>query len=638
MGAVAFAFRAELRHRWRSWLAIVLLIGVVGGFVLAATAAGRRTDSAYPRFVATYGYDATVYATQKVPQLHDLPTVSSAIALVNPSNGQPTCACTRPINVSSANFAVLATPESSRPLWKLVAGREPDPSAPDQVLASVSLERDNGVAVGSVIRVPFFTPAQAAAANSISGAPPAPRGPTVALHVVGIAASEFDFPSGTSPSYELFTTPAFARLVVPHTATGVEYAVRLRHGAADLPRFDSEANALGRHGVEGVGNNDGLVASVDASIHPQAIGWFILALLAALVGLAVIGQALARQSSAERPDYATLRALGAGRRQLVLLGTARNVAVGLGGALVAVLLATVLSPLAPVGEARLAETATGLSFDVGCSSVGAWQPSWWSSSRSGLWPAVRATRAVRTDSRGPVTHPSTVVVHLAAAGAPPSALIGVRNALQRRGFGTNVPIGTAYLGTVLAVAVLCGTAVFGASLTNLTATPSLYGDAYQLSFEVVPGLPDPGLLTSIEQNRSVNGITRIVTTQVSIGKATVGTLAVQSLRGPVLLSTVGGRLPRGEGEIGLGAATMRQVHAHVGSSIPVGFTGPSGSTAHGCRCASSRPFRSRSSTGSPASGTVPSCRWRVTRLRCVPPAPTRPRAAGLSRDRASVPS
>ncbi len=65
LGAVAFAFRAELRSRWRSWLAIALLIAVVGGFVLAATAAGRRTSSAYPRFVSTYGYDATVFATRK---------------------------------------------------------------------------------------------------------------------------------------------------------------------------------------------------------------------------------------------------------------------------------------------------------------------------------------------------------------------------------------------------------------------------------------------------------------------------------------------------------------------------------------------------------------------------------------------
>jgi hypothetical protein len=70
-------------------------------------------------------------------------------------------------------------------------------------------------------------------------------------------------------------------------------------------------------------------------------------------------------------------------------------------------------------------------------------------------------------------------------------LIGVRNALQRRTSGAIVPVGTAFLGTVLAVVALCGTAVFGSSLTHLTATPALYGDPYQLVFDVIPGLPDP---------------------------------------------------------------------------------------------------------------------------------------------------
>ena len=204
---------------------------------------------------------------------------------------------------------MLAEPRGGKPLWKLVSGRAPDPAAPDQVLPLTAA--DNGVQVGTVIHVPFFSPSQARAANSVSGLPPAPRGPTVALQVVGIAASQFDFPSGTTPSYELFTTPAFTRQLIPHTATGVEYAVRLQHGASDLPRFDTEANALGRS-VEGVGNNDGQVESVEASIHPQGVGWYILALLAALVGVAVIGQALARQSSAERDGYATLSASAPG--------------------------------------------------------------------------------------------------------------------------------------------------------------------------------------------------------------------------------------------------------------------------------------------------------------------------------------
>ena len=81
-------------------------------------------------------------------------------------------------------------------------------------------------------------------------------------------------------------------------------------------------------------------ASIETSIHPQAIGWWILAALAALVGLAVVGQALARQSIVESEDFPTMAALGVNRRQLVTLGMARNLVVGLVGAAGAVAIAT----------------------------------------------------------------------------------------------------------------------------------------------------------------------------------------------------------------------------------------------------------------------------------------------------------
>lgn len=56
--AVGLAFRAEILRRWRSWLAMALLTSVVGGVVLATAAAGRRTESAFPRFVHAHGFDA----------------------------------------------------------------------------------------------------------------------------------------------------------------------------------------------------------------------------------------------------------------------------------------------------------------------------------------------------------------------------------------------------------------------------------------------------------------------------------------------------------------------------------------------------------------------------------------------------
>ncbi len=87
----------------------------------------------------------------------------------------------------------------------------------------------------------------------------------------------------------------------------------LPHGY-QLPPLLSICQAVGA-GAERV-YEDGDMASVEASIHPQAIGWWILAALAAIVGLAVLGQALVRQSVIESEDYPTLAALGADRRQV----------------------------------------------------------------------------------------------------------------------------------------------------------------------------------------------------------------------------------------------------------------------------------------------------------------------------------
>lgn len=81
MGTIAVMFRASLRRRWRSWFAIAVLISVVGGIVLAATAAGRRTESAFPQFVAAHGFDADVYAVRPLPTLARLPGVGSVVEL-----------------------------------------------------------------------------------------------------------------------------------------------------------------------------------------------------------------------------------------------------------------------------------------------------------------------------------------------------------------------------------------------------------------------------------------------------------------------------------------------------------------------------------------------------------------------------
>ena len=52
MAALGIRFRAELRSRWRAWLALGLLAAVAGGLLVAMAAASRRTATAFDRFLA----------------------------------------------------------------------------------------------------------------------------------------------------------------------------------------------------------------------------------------------------------------------------------------------------------------------------------------------------------------------------------------------------------------------------------------------------------------------------------------------------------------------------------------------------------------------------------------------------------
>jgi hypothetical protein len=304
MAALAMLLRAMFRHRWRSWLLLSLLVALVSGLVLASAATGRRTASAFPRFKAAHGYDAFLLSLKPAPSIAARPEVASATPLGVVGNGTPTCTCPRPINDSDFSMYEVAPKDLSR-VVKLVAGRMPDQSNPYQVLASISLQKDIGMNVGTVIRVPLYAASQRAAL--LSGAGTKPGGPTVTLRVVGIEAADGEFPGTGPPDHNVYTTQAFARTLNPRTMVLAGYLVRLRHGPADLPRFQTYARALG--GVPLL-DLDAQTTAVASSIHPQAVGWWILAGLAALTGIIVVAQALARQAVIESEPYATLSALG----------------------------------------------------------------------------------------------------------------------------------------------------------------------------------------------------------------------------------------------------------------------------------------------------------------------------------------
>jgi ABC-type lipoprotein release transport system permease subunit len=551
--------RAEFRQRWRSWLVLIALVGLVGGLVLAFAAAGRRTASAFPRFERRYGFDSLVYSENNVSWV-SLPEVQSVTQIESPPNGTPECSCST--RLTSSNFSVwdVARPSLDH-FVKLMSGRWPDQTEPDQVLASFNLAHDYHVHLGSLIRVPFYTKAQTAKNDTGT-----PTGPAISFRVVGIDATESDFPSVGAPSYEVITTDAFARAVTP--ATGVFYAsaVRLRH-PSDLGRFDQDAARLAKNGGTG-GQEAG--PTVTAAIHPQAIGWWLLALLSALAGAVIIAQALSRQARAQDDTARTLRVFGLRPSDITVVGLIRTAVIAAAGAALAVAIAFLVSPLAPVGEARVAEVTTGFAFDVrtlvlgaGAITIGVLL--------LGVWPAVRVARQARIE-HSRVSRTSRTASALATVPTPPAMTIGVRRAVEHSRGSSSAPTGTAIVGAIVAVIALCATAIFGASLTHLTSTPRLYGQPFQMwvqSYTQGTQAIQPAL-AKLKADPSVTAITEGVGgAAISINGVTTDSIAGTALRGDILVSSISGRIPTAPGEIALGGATMRAAHAHVGSTVRV---------------------------------------------------------------------
>jgi hypothetical protein len=571
MRAVVIVHRGRLRQHWKSWLALSVLVGLAGGFVLAATVAGRRTAAAFPGFTTRHGYDVIVYSGRPLPQMTRLPHVVSVTPVPAAFAVTLRCAsCRKPIDAE--NTLINEVPPRQLPrMVQLLTGRMPHQSDPSEVLASFTLAQDNGVRIGSLIRAQLVSPAQLRGRHAGSS----PASPV--LRVVGIVAAESEFPSGASLHYDLYATTAFAVAVNRRAALLSTFYLRFSHGAADLAGSDSRFRSLG---VDGSYDLDAAAGAVEGSIRPQVIGWYVLAGLAALAALAVIGQAIGRQAATERADHPALSAIGLRPRELVLADLARALLIGVVGAAGAVLVTVLVSPLTPVGEARMAAPSPGrLSFDPVVLPLGALAVLAAVIALS-VWPAVRQARLL---SSRPPRRPSTVAMAVgrgaARAGLPAAALIGIRHALERGRGGQ--PVGTALLGTVLAVAALCATAVFGASLTHLDSSPALYGAPFQAYFggNGTPGseaLVTGPLLDGLRQNREIERITLGAFVEVNVNGSHVRTVTMTPVRGAALLSALDGRLPRGDRDIMLGVATMRATGARLGGTVRVTVADPAG--------------------------------------------------------------
>jgi ABC-type lipoprotein release transport system permease subunit len=560
--AIWLFLRSESRRRWRAWLSLALIVGIFTGGVVTAAAGARRTGSAYARFLTwSKAPDALVGAQPYDPRfasfgpatLMRLPQAVNA-AVVKSFGASPRI----------VQFLAPASDRVPGQFWarKILSGRLADPRRPDEVNVSFTLAQRLHLRAGGSLRLVMVTAGQ--------------RRLPLVFRIAGIDAAQSEFPPQPgNGTFIVWGTPAFYR-DHPDLTGFVQVALRFRHGSRDWPAVRQELSQRAHGKFAQAELLSVQSVNTQRSIRPQAVALWLLAALFGVIGLLVTGQLLARLSFLEAAEYGTLRALGVSRAQLVAVGLARAALIGAAGGIIGVAVGVALSPLLPVGLARVAEPHPGIDADIPILAAGlavaimltvacaAW-PGWRAAAEG---PLARLTgSAVR-----PAGWPG--FSRVVAAGPVPLAM-GVRLALHRGAGRTAVPVRSAVASATLGVAALSGAIVFAGSLSHLLTTPLLYGVTWDAMVSNGGGGPLDPALVPIRGDRQVAAWTTAWTGAPML----VGGIAADAIALPVpgggsfVPAPVTGRLPRTSREIALGTQTLRQVHARIGATIGVSVTG-----------------------------------------------------------------
>jgi hypothetical protein len=276
----------------------------------------------------------------------------------------------------------------------------------------------------------------------------------------------------------------------------------------------------------------------------------------------------------EAEELLVMRSLGATPAM-----TAADMAVGIIGAVIvgAILAATVaiaLSLLGPIGPIRSLDPRSGLTVDWIPLGIGVVL-------LVGVLGTVAVVRGFQCASpramlREQRARPrrSSRIPNAAVSGLPPSARQGIRFALEPWRPSNPVPTRSAILGAVLALILVVSTAVFGASLNTLVSRPALYGWNwdYELNsrFGGSGNIPQRQAADLLDHNAHVEAWSGVYFDTMRIDDQTVPVLGTNP-DAPVRPPILAGHTLHTSNQIVLGAATLSQLHRHIGQTVDVRY-------------------------------------------------------------------
>ena len=503
--------RLDGLRRWRSLAVLALLIALATATVLTSIAGARRGQTAFDRLWARTlpatatvlpnqpGFDwAKVAALPEVAALTKFPVVFGyeAQGYTGASTGFP-----------------LADDQMTRTIERLVmiAGRPFNPRRADEVIVTPKFAATSGKHVGDTLILELASVQQAN--QEYDGSTGPPLGPKIRARIVGVGRTPWGLDADTpgSPGGILSTPALFSRYRANMMGTNgqayINALVRLKGGQAAIPAFRADlARVTGRSDIDVWDNLQQIGDPMHKVSAYEAACLLAFGLAALAAALFLIGQSVARYTSATVADLQVLQALGMTRRQVIAAASAGPALAGVAGSTLGVAGAIVASRWMPIGLASIAEPHPGIDAD--------WLvliPGWI------LVPllvlagsAAAAAMALTAGRRQATQRRSAIAAALAAVNFPVPLVVGARFALEPGRGRSSVPVRSALVGAVVGVLGVLAAFTFSAGVSDAATHPQRFGQTWQLTTFLGYNGQDFGpasqVLRAVAADRDVTGV------------------------------------------------------------------------------------------------------------------------------------
>ncbi len=593
-----YRFGVTFRRRWGGYLALVLLVGLVGGLAMGSIAAARRTQSSFPAFIASVhpaevqgpisyyqpgggplgaGYNPALIRTiARQPLVRQVEVGVGLNTLLLGPDGAPVATPGLPAQ-GGESVGVVHLFGYSLDKLTVIQGRMPSLSSTHEMVMSRASARQFRLRVGDRATFGLYTDAQ----TYDHGFGTAAVAPVRRIHatLVGIVVRDAevveDEADASSNASLVGFGPALTHQLLHCCAYYTVVGAQVMGGPAHAVAVQGELNRALPPGSPSLQANPAVEAEDQAerAIKPESIALGVFGAICGLAALLIGAQLIGRQLRLGAGEEHTIRALGADPATTVVGGLIGILGAVVIGAVVAAGVAVGLSPLAPLGPVRLVDPSPGVAFD-------------WTVLAAGVLVLVLVLGAVglslsyrlapyRTVGRRRSSERRSSLTGLAvSSGLPEPAVTGIRFAVDSGAGRDAVPVRSAMLGAALAVIVMVTTVTFGASLSTLISHPALYGWNWDYELTASEGADIPSHLMTplLTDDHAVAAWSGVYFGNVRIDGQVTPVIASRPdavVAAPIL----SGHAVQADDQVVLGAQTLGALHKQVGDTVSVRVLG-----------------------------------------------------------------